>query len=142
MAIKQKMEKENLKKWYDEHRTRNSVAYSTWWVRVKEWKTYEQALIKKEKKPHIITRNLQAKENKEMLLEKTRNIVSTIEEFRVILNAYKKQISEYNIDDLEEEKKRDNLISEMNRFIEAEGGLLKMRGGSIEYENWNSYGCE
>lgn len=77
-----------------------------------------------------------------LLLEKTRNIVSTIEEFRVILNAYKKQISEYNIDDLEEEKKRDNLISEMNRFIEAEGGLLKMRGGSIEYENWNSYGCE
>jgi hypothetical protein len=49
----------------------------------------------------------------------TTNIVSNRQEYLIIKGAYEKQISEYDLDDKEQQYKADELEKEMNLFIKA-----------------------
>lgn len=105
---------------YDLHKTKTSVAYGTWTVRIRDWMDWFEALKKTERKPYIVDKSkLHYREYKKMERTKTdtTNIVSNRKEYLIIKGAYQNQINGYDTNDKDEQYKADELEKEMNNFI-------------------------
>ena len=105
---------------YDLNKYKWCVAYWTRTVRIRDWIDWFEALKSSPRKPYIVDKSkLHYREYKKVdrVQTDTTNIVSNRKEYLIIKGAYEKQISEYDLEDKDEQRKADELEKEMQLFI-------------------------